>query len=264
MRDVRCRARDYLDGGAPRRGGCRTPPLIGVGAMAWNRRIGIAATSLCLVTAAALAGGPPAAGADPGTVMLVVKSPTSLSAGDAAVQARMVAAGHTVTRADDNTVTAAQAGAVDLVIISSSVVDTALGSRLVGVPTPTLVAKPYLLDNYQLTGPVAETDYGSRVAGTLARLSTRHIPWLPVATARCRSRRRPAHRPGRRPSHRRSRGDGSTPPPRSSRWRQATRSPTARRRRGAGWHSRSWTTPRRRSRRTRGRCSTPSVAWGVG
>ncbi len=148
--------------------------------MAWTRRIGTAVTSVCLLTAAALVGGPHAASADPGTVMLVVKSPNSLTAGDAAVQARLVAAGHTVSRADDNTVTAAQAAAVDLVIVSSSVVDTVLESRLVGVPTPTLIAKPYLLDNYGLTGPVAGTDYGSRMASALAVVDPAH----PMAAGR--------------------------------------------------------------------------------
>ncbi len=55
-----------------------------------------------------------------------------------------------VSTVSDESITAAEAEAADLVIISSSVVPTVLRDRLVDVGTPVLVAEPYLFDDMSL------------------------------------------------------------------------------------------------------------------
>ena len=98
------------------------------------------------------------------SVTLVVGEPSALTPGDAAVRSRLLSTGSSVTVVDDNTVTAAAVEATTYTIITSSVTESVLGSRLADVAKPLWVAKPYLFDNYGLTGPTGEVDYGSRAA----------------------------------------------------------------------------------------------------
>ena len=121
-----------------------------------------------------------AEGATPASVTLIVGAPAALTPGDAAVRTRLLAAGHSVVVADDNTVTAAGAAATTFAIITSSVTDSVLGSRLTGVATPLWVAKPYLFDNYGLAGPTGEVDYGSRASRTIDVVAPSH----PLAAGR--------------------------------------------------------------------------------
>ena len=104
----------------------------------------------------------------------MVGSPAALTPGDAAVRARLQAAGHTVVVADDNTVTVEAAAATTFVMITSSVTDSVLKSRLSGLSTPIWVAKPYLFDNYGLAGPTGEVDYGSRATRTITVVAPDH------------------------------------------------------------------------------------------
>ncbi len=129
--------------------------------MAGLRSTGAALVAVDL-TLAALVVGSSAEAAAPASVTLVVGAPTSLTPGDAAVRSRLQGAGYTVTVADDDTVTAAGAGATTFTIVTSSINNSILGSRLSGLATPLWVAKPYSFDDYGLAGPIGEVDYGSR------------------------------------------------------------------------------------------------------
>ena len=143
------------------------------------RLLRTAGVALALVVAG-LAWAPIAAVPAASSVLMVVGSPASLTSGDAAVRSRLTGAGYTVSVADDNTVTTAQAGAVSFVLVTSSVTDSVLGSRLTGVTRPLWVAKPYLFDNYGLTGPTGEVDYGSRSATSISIVDPAH----PMAAGR--------------------------------------------------------------------------------
>lgn len=115
-----------------------------------------------------------------GSVSLVVGAPGALTPGDAAVAARLEGAGYDVVLSDDNTVTVADVAATTFAIITSSVTDTVLASRLASASKPLWVAKPYLFDNYGLTGPTGEVDYGSRSTRTIAVVAPDH----PLAAGR--------------------------------------------------------------------------------
>lgn len=108
---------------------------------------------------------PPPPPAD--SVLLVVGSPTAVSPGEEAVATRLGSAGFTVVVVDDAAVTTAQAEAATFVLISNSVNSATLAGRLVEVSVPVWVAKPYLFDDYGLTGPVAGVDYDSKRASQL-------------------------------------------------------------------------------------------------
>jgi hypothetical protein len=121
---------------------------------------GLAVVAL-LPTMAVVSGG--SANAAPGSVLLVVATPSLPTATESALTSRLQAAGRTVTLADDDTVTAAQAAASSFALISSSVSSNSANvvTQLSGSAKPVWVAKPYLLDNFGLTGPAAESDYGN-------------------------------------------------------------------------------------------------------
>ncbi len=138
--------------------GTPTPP---------SRLVAVAAACLLAVVTTLQVQSLTPAHAATGSVVVVVKSPGAPSAGESAVRARLVAAGHAVTLADDNAVVAADVASADLVLISSTVSDSVLGSRLAGVSVPVWVAKPYLLDNYGLAGAGAGTAYGTRPGGAV-------------------------------------------------------------------------------------------------
>ena len=114
------------------------------------------------------------------SVAFVVGAPGALTPGDAAVAARLEGAGYDVVVLDDNTVTVADVAAATFAIITSSVTETAVGSRLSSVTKPLWMAKPYLFDNYGLAGPTGEVDYGSRSTKTIAVVAPDH----PLAAGR--------------------------------------------------------------------------------
>ena len=133
-----------------------------------------------LLAATGDAGGPVPTEVQAASITLVVGAPQALTPGDAAVRARLLGAGYTVVVVDDNTVTPADAAATDFTIITSSVTDSVLGSRLTAVTRPIWVAKPYLMDNYGLAGPIGELDYGSRTTKTIDVVAPDH----PLAAGR--------------------------------------------------------------------------------
>jgi hypothetical protein len=121
---------------------------------------GLAVIAL-LPTIAVVMGG--SANAASGSVLLVVAAPGQPTGTESALSSRLQSAGRTVTLADDDAVTAAQAAAHAFTLISSSVSSNSANvlTQLSGSGQPVWVAKPYLLDNFGLTGPAAESDYGN-------------------------------------------------------------------------------------------------------
>jgi hypothetical protein len=116
-----------------------------------------------------------------GEVLFVVAAPATLNAGDTAVRNRLVAAGFTVTPADDNTVTAAQATGKAFVLISQTAVST--GANIAGLArlaVPVWVAKPAWFDDFGLTGRVAGSDFADKPVTPLTISASGH----PVAAGR--------------------------------------------------------------------------------
>jgi hypothetical protein len=140
-------------------------------------RIAVAAV---LAVAPALAA-PTTASAATGDVLFVVASPTALTNGENAVRNRLVSLGNTVTLADDNTVSpAAAAGKVLVVIGQSSSSNSAQVKSLAPVAVPVWVAKPFLFDDFGLTGRTSGTDYGDTSGSALTIADATH----PMAAGR--------------------------------------------------------------------------------
>lgn len=98
-----------------------------------------------------------------GQALFVVAAPGAPTAGESAVRTRLAAAGYTVVLADDDTVTPAQAGGSTFVLVSQSASSNAAAVKaLAAVAVPVWVAKPYLFDDFGLTGTLAGTDYGDK------------------------------------------------------------------------------------------------------
>ncbi|MDQ3464540.1 MAG: alkaline phosphatase family protein [Actinomycetota bacterium] len=125
-----------------------------------------------------VANGPPPTG---GEVLLVVANPAALTAGENAIRSRLSGSGFTVSAVDDNAVSAAQAAGKSFVLVSQSTnANLATVKSLAGVAVPVWVAKPYLFDDFGLTGRVAGTDYGDK-AGSALTISD---PGHPLAAGR--------------------------------------------------------------------------------
>lgn len=111
---------------------------------------------------------PAAATAATGDVLFVVASPTAPTTGESAVRTRLINGGNTVTMADDDTVApAAAAGRVLVIVAQSASSNSAAVKSLASVAVPVWVAKPYLFDDFGLTGRTAGTDYGDRSGAQL-------------------------------------------------------------------------------------------------
>ncbi|GAA3181375.1 hypothetical protein GCM10010531_39460 [Blastococcus jejuensis] len=124
---------------------------------------------------------PAAATAATGDVLLVVAAPTAPTTGESAVRTRLIDGGNTVTLADDDTVTPGAAAGKVLVIIGQSVNSNAAAVKsLASVTVPVWVAKPYLLDDYGLTGRTGGTDYGDKSGAQLTIADPAH----PMAAGR--------------------------------------------------------------------------------
>jgi lysophospholipase L1-like esterase len=96
--------------------------------------------------------------AAPRQVLYVAASATP-GAADAAAVAKLQALGFEVQVADDNGIGAGAATGKDLVIISASVVSTAVNNAFTFVGVPVVVWEPFLYDNLGLTGLTAGTHY---------------------------------------------------------------------------------------------------------
>jgi hypothetical protein len=97
----------------------------------------------------------------PAQILFVVGDPTGLTSGDVAVRDQLLSKGHVVTLVDDNAAVLADANGKNLILISSSINSNVLGALYAPVAVPILVAKPWALDDYGLTG-AAESNYGSK------------------------------------------------------------------------------------------------------
>jgi hypothetical protein len=94
---------------------------------------------------------PPPPPPPPGKTALLVVGETALGVGDAAVRNRLVSSSYAVTVVDDSVAAATDAAGKDLVVVTSTSVDTQLKNRLKGVAAPVLIWKPTLYDDMGLT-----------------------------------------------------------------------------------------------------------------
>ncbi len=107
-------------------------------------------------------------------VVMVVGSPATLTAGDTAVRQRLLGSGYDVQVVDDGAVTAASVAGTSFVLVNSSVDSNVLGRRLETIAVPLWLAKPYLFDDYRLTGPQAGVDYESKSATSVTITTPGH------------------------------------------------------------------------------------------
>ena len=97
----------------------------------------------------------------PGELLFVV-GPSTLGAADSAAQARLTGLGFTVVVKTGVTVQAADAAGRSLVVVSSSVKSTDVGTRLRDVAVPVMLWEPALFDDMLMTGPRENRDFGTR------------------------------------------------------------------------------------------------------
>ena len=107
-------------------------------------------------------------------VLFVVGASSVLTPGEAAVRTRLLGAGYQVVVVDDAVVGAADAHGKAFALVSSNVDSTTVGTKLRAVATPVWIAKPYLFDDYGLTGPRAGVDYESKVGTSVTITATGH------------------------------------------------------------------------------------------
>jgi RHS repeat-associated protein len=100
------------------------------------------------------------------TALLVVGAPGTLTDRDTWLKTRLEAAGHTVTVADDNGLTAGAATGKSVVVVADSVVPAALGTTLNAVTVPVVVSDSGVMATMGLTGTTSGTDYGTTSAQT--------------------------------------------------------------------------------------------------
>lgn len=129
-------------------------------------------------------GGPPPP--PPGrSALLVVADPATLGT-EAGLVPRLRGLGFTVTLADDNTVTAADAAGSSVVLISQSVASTVLGAKLRTVPQPVVVWKPAVYGDMGMTAVGANGGTGATAVSVTAPghpLAAGHTGTVQVTTA---------------------------------------------------------------------------------
>ena len=89
-------------------------------------------------------------------VLLVGES----NSGDLAIQQRLTSSGASVDIIGGAAAQTADAGNYDIVLISSSVVSTEVGTKFTNVAVPVINWEPFLYDDLQMTGAAADTDFG--------------------------------------------------------------------------------------------------------
>ncbi len=118
----------------------------------------------------------------PGSVVMVVANPAGLTSGEARISQRWEANGFGVTRIDDDTVTAGADLGASLVFVSQSASsNSAAVKSLSNVAVPVWVAKPYLFDDFGITGAVAGSDYGDKPGNALTIVTATH----PISNRPC-------------------------------------------------------------------------------
>ena len=98
-----------------------------------------------------------------GKSALLVVGSAATPGNDNLVKNRLEAMGYVARLVDDDVATSADADGMSLVVISSSVNATTVGTKFRLVAVPVLSYKPYSYDDMLMTGPTAETDYGNIV-----------------------------------------------------------------------------------------------------
>ena len=111
------------------------------------------------------------------TPVLFVTGSTTLNASDAAVKARLEALNHTVTVKDGTTATTADATGQALVLISSSVTPTSVGTKFRTVTVPVITWESGLFNNMGMTGSLNK-DFGTKTAQTQVTITN---PGHPLA-----------------------------------------------------------------------------------
>ena len=93
--------------------------------------------------------------------VLLVANSTTLTAGDAAVRARLQAGGHTVVVRTGSAATTADAAGKALVLLSSTVTSTNVNTKFRAVVNPVLTWESNLFDDLGMTGAASGTDFGT-------------------------------------------------------------------------------------------------------
>ena len=94
--------------------------------------------------------------------VLFVVGNTTLSAGDNAVRNRLTSQGYNVMLEDAHSVETSDANGKDLVIISSTVSSSVVGTKFQHVTVPVITWESYLFDDMKMTGTSTGTSYGSQ------------------------------------------------------------------------------------------------------
>jgi Big-like domain-containing protein/type I phosphodiesterase/nucleotide pyrophosphatase len=113
-------------------------------------------------------------------VLMVVAAPANRTAAENLVAQRLTTAGHDVTFADDNTVTAADTADKAFVLVAQSTAAVQATNVLRNLAVPIWVAKPYLFDDFGLTGTAEGVDYGFKATSSV----TITAPGHPMAAGR--------------------------------------------------------------------------------
>ena len=107
------------------------------------------------------------------TVLFVVGNPAAMTTGDTQAVDHLNNLGMSVTVADDDTVTAADAAGRSAVLMSGSV-KSSFGSRFRSLAVPVVVWKPWLYDDFDLTGTVANVSYNNATTASVQIMTTGH------------------------------------------------------------------------------------------
>jgi hypothetical protein len=110
----------------------------------------------------------------PRRVLFVVANPQATTEAERLVQTRLLTNGYEVAWADDNTVTTAATTDRSFVLVSQSVGETPAVKGLRNIAVPVWLAKPYLFDDFGVTGTKAGTDFGSQPVGTVQIVTPGH------------------------------------------------------------------------------------------
>ena len=107
-------------------------------------------------------------------VLMVVANPAALLAGETAVRNRLIGSGYLVTVVDDNVAVVADANGKAFVLLSSSITVNSVAATFRNVTIPVWVAKPYFFDDFGMTGPTADVDYGSKAVSAIQIVNATH------------------------------------------------------------------------------------------
>jgi hypothetical protein len=108
--------------------------------------------------------------------VLLVAGSTTLTAGDAAVRARLLAGGHSVIVRTATAATTAHAAGMALVLVSSTVTSANVNTKFRAVVNPVLTWESNLFDDLGMTGLTSGTDFGTLTARTQVDIVTAAHP----------------------------------------------------------------------------------------